>query len=244
MVCRLLLDFSDVSGMSERKKKKATSRQSSSSSTLSCFSTKEISQIVEELQLNQHRSLTRKNYYAVWRLFNQFYIKLDVKPTAWEDRLTLFVGHLIQMERQSQTVKSYISAIKAVLKMHKIKIEEDHYLLSSLTRACQLKNDHLQARLPIHKGMLAILVRDTEEYFCNINQPFLACLFKTLQLTMYYGMFRISEVMTGAHPVLARDVHIGKNKKKFLFILRTSKTHTKGMPPQLVERAGNYFEAL
>ena len=119
--------------------------------------------------------------------------------------------------------------------MHKIKIEEDHYLLSSLTRACQLKNDHLQARLPIHKGMLAILVRNTEECFCNINQLFMACLFKTLLLTMYYGMFRISEVTTVAHPVLARDVHIGKNKKKFLFILKTSKTHTKGMPPQLVK---------
>ena len=29
----------------------------------------------------------------------------------------------------------------------------------------------------------------------------------------------------GTHPVKARDVHIGDNKDKVLFILRTSKTH-------------------
>ena len=55
---------------------------------------------------------------------------------------------------------------------------------------------------------------------------------------MYYGMLRISEVASGSegsHPVLARDIHIGNNKNKILFLLRTSKTHWQGSKPQMVK---------
>ena len=128
---------------------KSIGSRSSRSSTSSKLSTREISSIVEELKQHQHWDSTRKNYYAVWRLFNKFFIRLDVKPKNWKDRLTLFVGHLIQQNRQSSTVKNYVSAIKAVLKMNNIKIKEDQYLLSSLTHACKLKNDTFRARLPI-----------------------------------------------------------------------------------------------
>ena len=124
---------------------------SSRSSSSSKLSTRKISSIVEYLKQHQHCDSTRKNYYAVWRLFNEFFIRLDVKPRNWEDRLTFFVGHLIQQNRQSSTVKSYVSAFKAVLKMNNIKIKEDQYLLSSRTHACRIKNDTFRARLLIQK---------------------------------------------------------------------------------------------
>ena len=52
---------------------------------------------------------------------------------------------------------------------------------------------------------------------------------------MYFGLFCIGELASGAHPVLARDMHIAKNKRKILFVLRTSKTLYKNMKPQLVK---------
>ena len=52
---------------------------------------------------------------------------------------------------------------------------------------------------------------------------------------MYFGLFRIGELTKGEHPVLARDVQIGTNKKKILFILRSSKTHSKAMRPQQIK---------
>ena len=64
---------------------------------------------------------------------------------------------------------------------------------------------------------------------------FLASLYQTLFCTTYFGLLRVSEVTKGEHPVLARDVHIGTNKKKFLLILRTSKTHGLGTSPQMVK---------
>ena len=48
-------------------------------------------------------------------------------------------------------------------------------------------------------------------------------------------MLRIGEVATGDHPILARDVHIAFNKKKLLFKLRTSKTHTMSSKPQIIK---------
>ena len=53
---------------------------------------------------------------------------------------------------------------------------------------------------------------------------------------MYYRLLQISEVTgDGGHPILARDVHVGSNKCKMLFILRTLKTHWHGCKPQLVK---------
>ena len=195
----------------------------------------ELQQIVDQLQLNQHRDSIKRCYYTVWKLFNEFFIKLDQKPRTWEDRLTLFVGYLIDNDRQSATVKSYISVIKAVLKSHKIQLKGDTYLVISLTHACRLKNDQLRARLPIQKGMLVLILHEVNSHYLSIGQPFLALLYRTLLSTAYFGLFRVSELTTGSHPVLAKNVHIGHNKKKMLFLLRTSKTHCQNAQPQLIK---------
>ena len=112
---------------------------------------------------------------------------------------------------------------------------ENKFLLSSLTRACRFINDHVRTRLPIHKEMLFILIEHVGNYFLNENQVYLATLYKAIFCTAYYGLFRIGELASGTHPVLARDVHVGMNKDKLLFVLRTSKTHWKDQKPQTVK---------
>ena len=80
-----------------------------------------------------------------------------------------------------------------------------------------------------------IILTKTNDYYLSKGQPYLALLYQAIFIAMYFGLFRISEVTTGAHPVLAKDVHLGKNKRKILFVLRSSKTHCKSMHPQLVK---------
>ena len=174
-------------------------------------------------------------YYTVWKLFNKFYLRLDNKPDTWEKRLVLFVAYLIDGKRQSSTVKSYISAIKDVLKSLGVKINQDECLLTSLTRACKLNNNTVNTRLPICRGMLDIILKKVNSYFNDQQQPYLACLYTTLLSTAYFGLFRVGELTMGDHPVLAKDVQIGFNKWKILFILRMSKTHWKNSPPELVK---------
>ena len=147
----------------------------------------------------------------------------------------LFVGYLVHNNQQSSTVRSYISAIKTTLKSNNINISEDQFLLVSLTRACKLKNDCVRTRLPIQKGMLSAILRRTQKYYAEHDQPYLSVLYSAMISMMYFWLFHISEVTSGIYPVLAKDIHIGANKKKFLFVLRISKTHTKSAGPQMIK---------
>ena len=207
----------------------------SSSNTSTTISTKDIKTLVDKLRCERNRTSTRNNYYGIWRNFNEFFIKLDSKPDAWEDRLILFVGYLISKEVKSGTIKSYISAIKSVLQEDGIILNEDRYLLTSLMKACRYYNSHVITRLPISKPLQHTILDETKNYFEKINQIYLNKLYRSLFVTVYYGMLRVSELTSGQHPIKARDVHIGTNKKKLLFILRTSKTHWKDNKPQVVK---------
>ena len=174
--------------------------------------------------------------HKVWKLFNQFFVRLDVKPANWEDRMVLFTGFLIDCRLQSSSVKSYLSAIRAVLMENNIKLNEDQFLLSSLMRACKLNNDRLVMRLPIHKELLHTIIKHVHELFCC--QPYLLRLYSALMLTSYYGLLRVGEITKGPHVLLAKNVHITLNKNKILLILFSSKTHGTGDKPQQIKITG------
>ena len=203
------------------------------SSHSSSISTESIKHIVEKLKRNRIRSSTQHNYYGIWKHFNEFFVKLDIKPDNWEDRLVLFIGYLIDKKCKSSTIRSYISAIKSVLHEDGVILNKDRFLLNSLTNACKLVNDHVRTRLPIQIGMLRILVEKVEDIFDS--QPFLATLYSALFTTAYFGLFRVGELTKGDHPVKVIDVHLAENKRKILMILRTSKTHWKDTHPQTIK---------
>ena len=203
----------------------------SSSTASSQISTKDIERAIDALKDQRHRSSTRQNYYTIWKIFNKFVIRLDRKPTSWDHMLTLFVGHLIDSGKCSTTVKSYVSAIRAVLQNIGVKLNLDEFLIVSLTQACRLKNDRVSTRLPIQKGLLSIILKQVKSDFHEVGQVYLATLYQALFSTAYFGLFRVGELTTGTHPVLARNMHIGSNKRKMLLLLQTSKTHGKGNKP-------------
>ena len=51
----------------------------------------------------------------------------------------------------------------------------------------------------------------------------------------YHGLLRVGELGRGAHPILANSVYVAKNRLKFQFVLRSSKTHSRASKPQKVE---------
>ena len=170
----------------------------------------------------------------MWKNFNQFFVKLDQKPSTWEDRLNLYVGYLINCNKRASTVKSYISSINSVLWEVNVELNEDKVLLSSLTRACQLVNtSQVVTRTPIRKSILRQIIEAADQYFQT--QPYLNVLYKSLFITAYYGLFRVGEITAGAHPVKACDVQIGQNKNKIMFTLRSSKTHLPDSMPQQIK---------
>ena len=139
---------------------------------------------------------------------------------------------------QSSSVKSYVSAIRAILKELKVQLTPENYLITSLTKACRLKNDVVEHQFPIHKGILKLMLKQLEIIYTSSSsnqQPYLEALFKAMYVSAYFGMLRITEVAKSQHSILAQNVHIGQNKKKILFVLLSSKPHGHGDKPQKVK---------
>ena len=90
--------------------------ESRSTSHSSRISANHMRNVIDELKFKDNRDSTVKNYYSIWKSFNQFLIRLDHKPECWEDRVLLYCGFLIENKRKLSTIKSYISAIKWILK--------------------------------------------------------------------------------------------------------------------------------
>ena len=170
-------------------KKERTSEISSESSTIS---TREMHLILERLKLQCHRSSTNKNYYAIWRKFNEFLLKLDFRPRSWEQRVSLYGAYLVNRGIQSSTLKSYVSAIKCVLCLDDYQWDDSSVLLHTLTRACKVTNDTIHTRLPVQIGLLEIILFKCERLFNN--QWYCEILYKTIFILAHYGMFRIGEL--------------------------------------------------
>ena len=189
--------------------------------------------IVERLKNNCKRQSTNANYLAIWRKFNKFVIRLDVKPKYWEDRTTLFCGYLIENGIKSTTIRSYISAIKAILKLDGYEWNDNMVLLSALTRACRIVNDTVKTRLPIRLGLLEVILFELGRIFDK--QVYLMVMYRAMFALAYYGLFRVGELTSGDHQIKACNVHSGTNKDKILIILYSSKTHGKESRPQTVK---------
>ena len=229
---------------SVRRKKKA----STNSTRCSRISATSMEQIVQKLQMTQHRDSTMKTYLGIWRKFNDFVISLDKKPDLWEDRTTLFIGYLIDHGCQSTTVKSYVSAIKKMLVMDGYQWNDNLVLVRSLSKACRIVNDTVWTRLPIHCGLLEMILFKVQRYFISKNQMYLEILYKTIFAISYYGLMRVGEVTRSQHVLKAKDIHLARNKDKLLLVLYSSKTHDKSSRPQKIkitsnknERTGSYL---
>ena len=224
--------------MRERKQRRQRNHNKAASS--STISTIEIQDIIERLKSQRYRSTTRETYYRIWKRFAKFFIWLDYCPVKWEDRIVLFLGHIIgECGLQSTTVKSYLSAIKAILAEEGVRLNNDQFLISSLTKACKVVNDKMITRLPIYKDMLHQILDELAKWSAENGQSYVGTMYAALFTAAYYGMLRVGEVAQGPHAILADNVRIGVNKRKLLFILRSSKTHDQGSNPQLVKLSGN-----
>ena len=115
---------------------KAVSSSASSAGTR--ISMVSIQRVIQQLQQNSVRKSTRKIYESVWRNLNNF-IRRDEKPDNWEDRLILFAGHLIEQNKKSQTVRSYVSAVKGILKYDGIHLCVDKVLLWDVKKISEIK---------------------------------------------------------------------------------------------------------
>ena len=160
---------------------------------------------------------------------------------SWEDRVMLFVGYKIENGMKSNSVKSYVSAIKRTLTDDGYQWNDNKILLGSLTRACRLINDRVHTRLPIRISLLELLLFEVQRHFIAESQLYLERMYKALFVMGYYGMMRVGELtwMCSGHAVKACNVHAAMNKNKLMIVLYTSKTHGAESRPQKIKITAN-----
>ena len=202
---------------------------SSSASESGVISTQYISGVLEKLNANQNRESTKANYLGIWRHFNKFLILIDYKPQgiSWEDKTALFCAYLADAGLQSATIKSYISAIKSILKQDGYVWDDTRVLFSSLICGCKMKNDKIEIRLPIRGNLLELLLFEIKRIYSSDPQPYLEKMYIAIFCLGYYGMMRIGELVRGDHTLKAPNIHVAHNKRKMMIVLYTSKTHGK-----------------
>ena len=137
-------------------------------------------QLMEKLKCQANRDSTKRMYYGVWKNFNQFIIRLDQKPKTWEERLVLYVGFLVENNKKSATVRSYVSAIKSVLKQDNVELNENAYLIAALMKACKLVNDRVRTHLPIHKNLLNMIIYQVQMFFESRSQMYLSVIYSAI----------------------------------------------------------------
>ena len=94
---------------------------------------------------------------------NKFLNKLDFVPESWEERVSYFCAHLIDVHGiQSTTLKSYVSAIKHILKVKEYEWNDGKVYLDVLVRSCKLINDHQTIQLPIQFKLFELILLETE----------------------------------------------------------------------------------
>ena len=190
------------------------------SSGLSTISCADMELILEKLKSKSTRDSTARNYLGIWRGFNKFLFKLDSKPKGWENKITLYMAHLVDQGAQSSTIKSYMSALKKVLILDGFELNKSLLMASTIARACRIMKDKVKTHLPIQSRLLDLILFELGRIFRD--QYYLEILYKTIIITGYYGLFRIGELMKSPHTIKAKNVHVGINKNKILIMLYTS----------------------
>ena len=138
---------------------KTRSSWSSRSSRESTLSAEYLTKLVERLRREKHKSTTRRTYHEAWVNFNDFLIRLDKWPDAWDDRLVLYVAEIMDSMRPSSTIASYVSAVKSVLRDDGVDLGDNSVLLASVLRSCRINNkSESTLRLPIQKGLLQMII--------------------------------------------------------------------------------------
>ena len=149
-----------------KKRKKSTISNSGSSK----ISTAELTLVLDDLKNHSIQQGMKENYHLIWQNFNRFVIQLDRIPSTWEEKTSLYCAFLVTEGRQSATIKSYVSAIKHKLTTDGYIWNDKLVLLSTITKACKLKNDIVLTRLPIGEKLVDIIIFDVHR--CEESSKF------------------------------------------------------------------------
>ena len=136
----------------------------------------------------------------------------------------MFTAQLIQEGRAGQTVRSYVSAVRSILKEDGIKLTHDYQPLISLLQSTKYTTKPSgQIRLPIQWGLVKLIADDMDNHYSGVDS-YSNIMLKAILMAGYFGLLRIGEMTDSEsnHTIKFCDVHFERQRSKILMVLHTS----------------------
>ncbi len=177
---------------------------------------------------------TFKKYAHIWRNFIEFANKLKPLPKTWEDKITLYVVHLVEIGRAPSTIRGILSALKFQLHLDGYPLNLNDFLLSVMIKASHrmyLKKGQYTLRLLLSENIL-VKVLQAVQLLCK-DQILLRALRAIFSLA-YYGLFRIGELVESEHTVLSHNINVNQRSGSCRIILLTAKNQPVRVGPVIM----------
>lgn len=146
---------------------------------------------------------------------------------ATQQQILLFIAYCFELDRAPSTILTYLAGINYYHKLHGWQDFQNSFIIQKTLEGCKRKPRDKDARAPISIQILCEICKVLPAVCYNRSE---SCLFHALYTMAYFGLFRISELVStnGSLPLMATDVKLIEDKLHIT--LRHSKTNQRSIP--------------
>ena len=180
--------------------------------------------------LAENTSLTYRTALSSFNKFRKLYQLPNVWPTNIQ-QMIMFISYCYENGLLPSTISTYISGITYYHKLHGWLDFGNVFLIRKLLEGCRRSRGSKDKRAPITLSLLTDICYQLPS-ICYSSYE--ACLFQAVFTLAYFGLFRISELVSNsaishANAVLKKDVVL-ESDGKIVVTLRVFKTNQMGQP--------------
>ncbi len=190
---------------------------------------------LEQLKQKGVQGSTWKQYSAAWNHFTAFLAKLDEPVFSWEDRLMLFVVHMVEECKSPATIRSHLTGIRYLMRLEGIELQSNNFLYNVILKVCnklRAESGMIYVRIPLTECLTKKLVAAIQRFPMSSYDKLL---YSAVICTAYYGLFRIGEVIDSQHAMRLENMQINPRTLGVKIKVTSSKTMRPGDLPWTVK---------
>ena len=154
---------------------------------------------------------------------------------ARQHHVVLFITHCFESGLSPNSIATYIAGISYFHKLNNWGKLSDMFVVAKMLEGCHRLRQVKDLRAPITQPVLAAICEALNSVCSN---EFETLLFSSLYTLAYFGLFRVSELVSPSRsqigsPLQQSDVKYNSDKHSLVITLRATKTNQRAIPIQI-----------